>query len=163
MRPVIGGHVATLRNAQTDKVRWRDVAAQYVLPLVSAVLLAWPAHVRVADVGQVIAGAAVLAGFSFGLGIFVFQLRMEATRDPRVHTGSYLLELLDELFANVTYAVVVGLLFTALATAAAAIDASGSAWAGVWSGAFIFLGAHYLLTLLMCLKRLRRAYREFTL
>src|SRR5690554_4959265 len=93
--PLVVDHFETLRDARTDKPRPQDFAWQLGVPLllgVAAPLLG----ARLFDAGEVIAGMAVLAGLSFGLAVYVFQLRMEATRDPRVPRGDPLHDLLDE-------------------------------------------------------------------
>ncbi len=159
--PLVREHLATLRHARTDKPRVVDHLTQYGLPVLVGVV-APLAGVRLQDAGQIIAGAAVLSGFSFGLAIYVFQLRMEAARDPRVPRGGQLLDLLDELFANVRYSILAGLLAVVVATCAVAFH-DGSTLNAWWTGGVIAIGVHYILTILMCLKRLGSAYRRLTI
>ena len=158
---VISDHIATLHDQRTNRIRKRDLALHYGLPVGAAVCSTF-AGVRLADAGQIVAGAAVLAGFSFGLAIFVFQLRMDAARDPRVPRGSRLLDLIDELFTNVLYSIVVGLLLTVVTVAATALQDTKTLDA-VWSGVMVGIAFHYLLTLAMCIKRLHKAYQELTI
>lgn len=121
-------------------------------------------HTSPTQLDPQVVGAAVLAGFSFGLSVFVFQLRMDASRDPRVPRGSRLLDLIDELFANVLYLIVVGVGLTVLTVVAATVRPDDvdrlNAW---WTGAVAALGLHYVLTLGMCVKRMRAAYEELNI
>jgi len=160
--PLVTDHLGTLRDARTSRLRFLDFGGQFLLPLVVGIV-APLVGARLHDAGQVIAGAAVLAGFSFGLAVYVFQLRMDAARDPRIPRGSKLHELLDELFANVRYSILVGLLAVALATAGVAFHDSAEPLNGWWTGAIIVLCVHFGLTILMCLKRLGAAYRKLTI
>lgn len=159
--PLLSDHLDTLRDARTGRRRWRDYALMYVLPLLLAGL-AVLLGARLRDAGQVIAGAAVLSGFSFGLAVYVFQLRLEVHRDPRVPRGDKLPEFIDELFANVNYSILVGLLLVAVSIAGTAFTTTTAlnAW---WTGMIIAIALHYSLTLLMCLKRLRAAYHQMTI
>lgn len=160
---VLADHVATLRDHATNKVRPSELAVHYGLPVAFGVAV--PIFgIRLTDAGQIIAGAAVLAGFSFGLSVFVFQLRMEAARDPRVPRGSLLLDLIDELFTNVLYSIVVGLALTVFTVVATTVQPEGvtrlNSW---WTGIIAGVGLHYLLTLAMCVKRMRAAYRQLSI
>jgi len=77
---------------------------------------------RVTIIGDLIAGFAVLAGFLFGLVIFVFQLRLGMSSDPRVQSKLALPRLVDELFSNVLYAVGVAFFLILLTVLAAATE-----------------------------------------
>lgn len=164
--PLVVNHINTLRDSRTDRIRSRDIGTHYFLPLAVAAALPFGLDLRLADAGQVIAGASILAGFSFGFAIWVFELRLHATRDPRVPKGAYLLDLLDELFTNVCYTIVVGLALVVLAVGATSLTSSYEAarvFSDGWTFALLALGLHYVVTLLMCLKRIVRAYRELTI
>lgn len=160
--PIVKDHLATLRDASTGKPRLLDWLLVGGVPLaVGAVALARGFTLTsIADLGAMVA---VLAGLLFALVIFVFQLRLQVAHDPRVHKDSVVVPLIDELFANVMYAVVVGLVDAALVMLAAntrVVDSAGTlqavnVW---WSAGIAVVTAHWLLTILMCLKRTRSAY-----
>lgn len=159
--PLVTDHLETLRDHRTGRRRWQDYVLLFVVPILVGSGVAWLGF-RLVDAGQVIAGIAVLSGFSFGLAVYVFQLRLEVHRDPRVPRGDRMLELIDELFANVNYSILAGLVFVSVAIAGTAFTQveALNAW---WTAGIVAIGAHYLLTLLMCLKRLRAAYRRLTI
>lgn len=162
--PLIADHLHTLRDGKSGRPRWQDYAIQMLLPAAAGVATPW-LGARLTDPGQIIAGGSVLAGFSFGLAVFVFQLRLEAARDPRVDKGSVLLEQLDELFANVRYSVFAGLMLVVVSVAGAAFHdtAKAGALSAVWTGVIVGWGLHYILTSLMCLKRLGKAYTRLSI
>lgn len=159
--PLVTDHLDTLRDHRTGRRRWQDYAVMYGAPVLIAGLAARLGF-RLFDAGQMIAGAAVLSGFSFGLAVYVFQLRLEAHRDPRVSRGDTMLDLIDQLFANVNYSILAGLALVGVSVAGTAFtsDKHLNAW---WTAAIVALALHYVLTLLMCLKRLRAAYGRMTI
>jgi len=106
----------------------------------------------------------------------VFQLRLQISQDPRSEATETTVTLIDQLFRNLIYAVLVGLVFTTLAIAADAtrdearlVKIEGIAVlkdqdiAVIWSAALIALGVHMLTILAMCLKRLGSAYSKLTI
>lgn len=161
--PLVVDHFNTLRDVRTGRLRWQDIAFQFALPVALAALATWRGA-RLTEAGQIIAGAAVLAGFSFGLAVFVFQLRLEASRDPRVPKGSLLLDLIDELFKNVNYLILSGLALVVLAAAGVAYaDPNADQMSAGWTLAITAVSLHYVVTLGMCLKRMRAAYRQLSI
>ncbi len=160
---VVRDHLATLRGTR-GRLLWWQIIAQIAVPLVLGALafkLGW----RVAFIGDLITGFSVLAGFLFGLVIFVFQLRLGITHDPRIQQKASLPRLIDELFSNVLYAVGVSLLAVVATIAADATSVALRASAGggkatePWATAvLIVIGAHLLAVMGMCIKRTRTAY-----
>lgn len=176
---MIFDHLATLRGVRGGFL-WSQITGQFVLPVVVGVAV-WQLGFRVTIVGDLIAGFAVLSGFLFGLVIFVFQLRLGMTTDPRVQSKALLPTLIDQLFSNVLYAVLVSFALIAATVGAAATEphidpvvtpaavAGGSPTVEVglalglepWvSGVVISLAVHLLAVVGMCLSRTRRAYIE---
>lgn len=175
---MIFDHVATLRGTR-GRFLWREIITQFVLP-VAAGSLTFLAGFRVGIVGELIAGFSVLAGFLFGLVIFVFQLRLGMTVDPRVQSKAQLPELIDQLFSNVLYAVLVSFALITVTIVAAATEPHTETLATVvpggaqvasnaplalgldpWvSGLIAALALHLLAVVTMCLRRTRAAYSE---
>jgi hypothetical protein len=156
--PIVVDHLDTFRNAGTGKRSLLDFAIQLGIPVVIAILSAFAGY-RATDIGAFLGGVAVFAALLFALVVFVFQLRITAGNDPIASERVNLLKLLDELFANVSYAVLVGLVTTCLGIVAIWVghDKDG---APVWvSCLLIGTVTHLVLTILMCLKRIHSAYR----
>jgi hypothetical protein len=85
---------------------------------------------------------------------------MQLLGDPNVPRDGKLASFIDQVFANVNYAVVVGVIATS-ASMAAAVTADGNGRINaIWSGVVIALGVHLMLVVFMCIKRIRAAYRE---
>lgn len=159
VRPVVEDHLGTLVNqsraSEEPSTNLWDYVTQFGIPIALG-LLGIATNLRLNSISSLLAGAAIFTAFSFGLAIFVFQ-----TRQATIATkGSPQLRLLDEFFYNILYSVLVGLaLTTALMVCAAAGD--GNDQVGRWgAGVIIALGIHYLLIILMCIKRLRAVYRN---
>ena len=157
--PVVSDHIGTLvsyESDQTSRVSARDIAVQYVLPVLTGAACALATESLI-SIGNILAGAAIMTAFSFGLAIFAFQARTSITGVK----GSRRLRLLDEFFANVLYSVLVGLAWSLLLMVLAVVDVSG-AWSRVANGLVTAVGLHYLVVMLMCIKRLRAVYRDLT-
>lgn len=163
--PLVTDHLSTLKHERSRRVQWPDVLVLYGVPLGLAGL-ALNRGLRLQGIGEVVGGLAILAGFLFALVIFVFQLRLAVTNDPRVDSTGMLPRLIDRLFATVSYAVLVGIATTGVAMAAASTRGTDprsgdpepiNQW---WSAALVLLFVHLLLLLAMTLRRTRIAYRE---
>lgn len=110
-------------------------------------------------------GASVLSGFLFGVVIYVFQVRQGLSSDPRLQRQARLPRLVDELFANVLYAVVVSFVATVLALVVASSQGYDSKGVLIptepWlTAAFVLVAVHLLAVVAMSIRRLRRAYIE---
>lgn len=159
VRPVVADHLDTLvdqgRAPGEPTTNLWDYAIQFGIPIALGAL-GVATNLTLNSASSLLAGAAIFTAFSFGLAIFAFQ-----TRQATVATkGSPQLRLLDEFFYNILYSVLVGLALTvALMVCAATSD--GNDQIGRWgAGGIIILGVHYLLVILMCVKRLRAVYRN---
>lgn len=144
---------------------WGLLLPAYLPPIAGAVLsfiLDW----RLSGVAELIAGTAVLAGFLFALMIFVFQLRLQITHDPRVQERLHLPRLVDELFQNVLYSALVSLAFTlavVVSTVTAPVPAAGPVRLEQGPSIIVVaLGAHLIGLLYVVIQRTRAAYRELT-
>lgn len=161
--PTVRDHYATLIDQnEPDKFYWPDWAVLVGLPLgagalVSALMIKSGSAMNQVD--SYIAGVAIFTALLFALVIHVFQLRMQLDNDERVPSQGDLLKFVDQLFANVNYAVVAGVLTTATSMTAAGF-AHGDRVGPVWAGVLLAMGLHLLLCVFMCVKRVRAAYRE---
>lgn len=158
-------HFNTFRHHRTGVLVWGLLLPVYLPPVAGAVL-ALVYDWRLSGFAELIAGTAVLAGFLFALMIFVFQLRLQITHDPRVQERLYLPRLVDELFQNVLYSALVSLTFT-LAVVVSTVTASAPAAGPVRleqgpSVIVVALGAHLLGLLYVVIQRTQAAYRELT-
>lgn len=160
---VIVDHYGTLVDQRTQRVSRSDVALMFVLPLLVGGACAY-FDVHIVAAGQVLEGMAILGGFMFGLLTFVFQLRLQASNDPRLPSEGGVHDLLDELFANVAYTTLVA--FATVASVMAPlvlglgpeVDELGR-W---WSAMVVALVIHFGFHVAMCIKRTQTAYLHTT-
>ncbi|RIR09410.1 hypothetical protein [Mycobacteroides abscessus] len=153
-------HYATLvdKNDPEQGAYWPDYVVLIGIP--TLIGIATGSLFTLRDVAAFIAGVAIFTALLFGLVIYVFQLRMQLLNDPHVPRDGKLVGFIDQLFANVNYAVVIGM-FTTTAGVAAAMTAGDNGrinhW---WSGILTGFSLHLMLVVFMCIKRTRAAYRE---
>ena len=151
-------HFRTLYDAHTEKVRWRDLASQIVVPVACGGLTAL-SGAKLADVSAAVAGISIVAGLLFSMAVFLFQLRISLPDDRRLLPKD--LDLIDECMKNTLWAIVWGLtlvLFLVVVGAGAWISSDGSG--PILTGVAVGGSVHFLLVIGMCLKRLRRAYER---
>lgn len=159
---IVVDQTRTLVDSSTRRVVVGDVVTLFGLPLAIGGLSLWLGW-TMGGVGELLGGMAILTGLLFGLVVWTFQLRMTAGANPAQQSS--VTSFLDELFANVLYSVLVGILTVALIVAETSfqVDPSGVAdpragqW---WTAVLLVVISHFLLTLAMCLKRVRAAYHK---
>lgn len=157
---IVQDHFATFIDARTGKPRVSDYAAMVAVPLLVGAFV-WRKQAHLDGVPELLAGVGVLTGGLFALLLQVFPLAERLTTDPRLGGQLRLRQLLDELEANASYAVLVGLVVTGLLAGIAAFTSEGERVSSVASGVAIALLAHWLLTSLMTVKRIRAVYAAF--
>jgi hypothetical protein len=159
--PTIGDHYRTLVNQNApDRPYWPDYLVLIGLPCAVGALVGWLFQLR--ELGAYIAGVAIFTALLFALVIYVFQLRVQLLSNPTVPRDGKLVAFIDQLFANVNYAVVVGVIATAAAMTAATTSDDKGHVNGLWSGLLTALSLHLMLVVFMCIKRVRAAYREIS-
>lgn len=159
--PVVYAHLDTLRDSQTNKPLIWDYLMLYGFPVFVGGFSLWR-EFQAQEIGAFLGGVAVFAALLFALVVFVFQLRLSAGKDPVTSKKVRLLKLLDQLFANVSYAVLVGLWTTFLGIASVWLS-DGEGKAPIWLSVLLVSAVtHLVLIILMCLKRINAAYRRLT-
>lgn len=156
---ILKSHFDTLRDAQNNKPLISDYLIFYGIPLGFGAYSLWQ-DFRAKDVGSFLGGIAVFAALLFALVVFVFQLRISAGNNPQTQNKDRLLKLLDQLFANVSYAVLIGLATTFLGIISIWVtDDDTGAPVGL-SVLLVTAVTHLVLIIMMCLKRIDAAYRR---
>lgn len=159
--PTIRDHYGTLVDQNSPN---RPHVPDYLVLIgVPACVGTWVGYVfQLRDMQSYIGGVAILTALLFGLVIHVFQLRIQLLNDVRVPRDGKLVGFINQLFANVNYAVVVGVVTTAASMAAAVTADNDGRVNSIWSGVVAGLGTHLMLVVFMCIKRIRAAYREIS-
>ncbi|RJF41882.1 hypothetical protein D4740_07320 [Actinomyces sp. 2119] len=154
-------HFSTLYDARTGKPDWRAWASQVGIPFAGGVV-AYLMNARLVDVGDVVAGVSIVSGLLFSMSVFLFQLRMTFARDSRLTEFDY--RLVDECMANTLWAIVWGLVFTLYLIVAGAGNWIGDRRSGpIFTGIAVAAALHFLAVIMMCIKRLRRAYERIAM
>ena len=115
----------------------------------------------VAVVENVITALSIVSALMCSMAALVFQTRIQAREDKEISENKR--ALLDELFFNIMWAIVVGFvlaLFLLISNAMGlfAIYDTGSLLRIIVSAFALFFAVHFVLVIGMCLKRLSRAY-----
>ncbi|GII93695.1 hypothetical protein [Sinosporangium siamense] len=158
---LIVDHYGTFRNYQSGKLSPVDYMVYLGIPAAMSVG-AWVMRLKAGNVQELLAAVAILTGLIFGVFVLIFDLSMRAAGATDSLQRIRVSRLVEELRANVSYAVLLGVLLTA--------TLSGIIMFGVEAGRpvnreltalVIFLGSQLLLTILMILKRVRATFRSF--
>jgi hypothetical protein len=131
------------------------------MPLAAAAV-AWLRGVHAAHVPDVLAAAAILTGLIFNVFVLLFDLSDRAAEKADAAHIGVLNRLADELRANVSYAVMLGLVLTAVLGYLAMFTDTDKPVNSVVTAVIIFLGLQMFLTISMILKRIRAMYRAFS-
>lgn len=163
---VVADQYGTLVDAKTGKRRIEDFVVVLGVPGATAALSRYVGW-RIEIVGELISAVAIITALLFGLVIFLFQLRIQLgdpERADRIPRSA--IRLVDEMFTNVAYAIVVGFVVTGvtLIGAATRVDPAGELpvqpIGPTLTCLILGLLIHFLLVLAMCLKRLTSSYRQ---
>ena len=117
------------------------------------------ARTPVPSVDAILTGLSIGTGLLFALVIFVFQLRLQVTSDPRLGQADQLKHNIDALFSNVLYGIMVGLLGVFLAIVAT--------MASSWPQLVLFaltctVTLHWFAIVVLSLRRTLRAYQALS-
>lgn len=152
-------HFKSLYNARTLRADYRAWLLQVGVPCLVGTGVG-VAGGELEKVGDAVAGVAIVSGLLFSMAVLLFQLRMSLVGDKRLTQKDY--ELVDECMANTLWAIVWGLSLTVYLVVVGALDGmSGSAWAPLLTGIAAGAAVHFLLVIMMCIKRLQRSYERF--
>ncbi len=153
---IVTGHFRTLYDARSGRIRIRDLIFQLGLPLALAAtsqLLSW----QLREVGNVIVGVSIVAALLCAMATLIFQIRVNLQGKPQQHRKGA--QLIDEVFANALWAILVGFSVAFLLIIAESFGLMrNEQTARAVSSVTVFAGAHFILVVGMCLKRLQSAY-----
>lgn len=130
------------------------LGASLVFPALLAGAIAQAAGWSVTNTDGLLAGAAILSGFLFTVLVFVFQLRLQVHRDPRVQQREDAPQLVDDLFEFTTVAALYAIGLVVLLALSGGESVTG--WPASWLAAMC---ASFVSLLVQVCLRTRRAYR----
>jgi hypothetical protein len=155
---IAAAHFDTLRDAVSGKWRARDYLGLLGLP-VTVAAVAVLGDLRLYDVSKLLGGIGVFTALLFGMVGNVFNLYLRVRRDERLSPYDPLIDDVKELFANVSWSVLVGLaLITAMVVATStqvppAPREPAEPLGLFWTGLLAFLFVHLIMCVLMALNR----------
>lgn len=151
---IFSDHFRTLRSNQSGNLLWYDLVLFYGIPIVPA-LYALKYDWKVTAVDNILASLALMAGLLFNLLILIFDTAVRI-KDSTGDFARHRRKLVRELQSNVTYALLVAIVSSTLL---GGISLAGLMKAGLpWSPMVLAILAHFVLTLLLILKRVRRLF-----
>lgn len=157
---IITEHARTLVDQRTGKAMISDYLVFYGLPI-AAGIACYLGGFRLRGTEGLLAGISILTALLFGLLIHGFTLGMRVSDDSRIAKRGRIAKLIDELQANLTYAVLIGISTTLVLILAVGTTQPGHALGVLISSIIVLLTSHLLLVILMALRRLQSAYGLF--
>ncbi|MFD4922042.1 hypothetical protein ACFWNE_12090 [Streptomyces goshikiensis] len=114
------------------------------------------------DVSKLVGGIGVFTGLLFGLltNVFTLSLKLQRDEDLADHQTA---KNVKELFANVSWAVCVGLALVVLLVICTSTSKATNPISWLWTAVLATVFAHLILTVLMSLKRLWMAHSRIPL
>jgi hypothetical protein len=146
---------------QQDNVRTSvsDVVVFYAAPA-AAGLGVWIVGAEMTLLTDLLAGIAIITGLLFGVLTHVLSLGLRIADDARLTAASRVTILTDELRANVSYGIGVGVALTTALMLISAFGGEPKDGYPAWLSGLVVAGVlHLMLTLLMILKRVRSTYK----
>jgi hypothetical protein len=157
---LVQDHYDTLRNFTTNQRRPADYLS-YLGPPVVIALVTWFLDGRARNVPDVLAAVAILTGLIFNVFVLIFDLTARATDTLPAEARRFVDRLADELRANVSYAVLIGITLTGFLGGVVMFTDTDKPLGRATSAVVVFFGLHLLLTIFMILKRVRAMFRSF--
>lgn len=166
--PIFKNYISTL-HGRDDGVRFQDVAVQLALPAAAgvAVGILMPTGLRgpvAASLPVAITAISIVSAFMCAMAVMVFQLRIQVAEvfgegkalAKKVEAGD--LQLVDELFHDVMWSIVVGFASVFCMTASCFLVEAPEAAFRVAIGASVATLLNDVLVVGMCLKRMSASY-----
>ena len=151
-------HFATLKNSK-GKPSIRDFLFQLGVPAICGIVILFLGY-SICDPSPIITGVSIAAALMGAIEVLVFQIRLTLRDDARLDKYDY--NLVDELFSNIAWGIVVGFLLTLVLVAISFLDeVVRVSVIGITASALVVtLGAHFVIVIAMCVKRLVRCYER---
>lgn len=169
---ILSYYLSTLQSSNENGARYRisDLMLHCVLPIalgIGCTIFGF----TLKSISNLIAGVAIVSALLGAVSVFLFQTRVQLydRMNSSSETGTIFNEndvnVLDELFFSVLWAILEGMFICAVLIICDCADVPNSEkyWM-VWctcSGVVIVVAGNLVVVLLMCLKRMARLYERF--
>lgn len=159
--PLIRDHYGTFKSFDSGQVALIDYLIYVGGPLLLAIFIGI-FNVRAGGVPDFLAAVAILTGLIFNAVLLVSDLSVRASEvDQNSFYHQAVKRLAQELRANISYAVLLGLTLSALLGAIAMFTDTSKPLDRWLTMIIVALGTQLLLTVLLVLKRLRSLFSGF--
>lgn len=165
LRTIVRDHVDTWSwrvGREGARERRRTALWYFAVPTaVAAPFLRW--HLELQSVGQLLSGVAVFTALLFGLLVLMFNTGVALRKDrAQLSSAHQVQEVVADLRANVTYAILVAVSLSIVLVTAAALTPSSHGLAWGWTPVIVWLFVHLGLTMLTILRGFRTAFNLIT-
>lgn len=147
-------HYDTLRHHGSGRPRPADYLVYVGVPFGTAAAL-WYFDIRAGNIPEVLAAVAVLTGLIFGVFTFLLSTAVDAAQHAERDDALIIDQLAEQVRANISYAVLVGIILTAVLGGTAMFTDTGQPTSGPLTAVIVFGCIQLLLTIFMVLKRIR--------
>lgn len=155
-------YLKTLRNYQTNRTMWVDVLLQVILPVSAGVAFVtfWPLTTDELNEinGDIISCVSIISALLCGVAVMVFQLRMQMASQTNPAPTKKEKILVDELFQDILWTVVVGFASIVVLVLAEAFGKVLPIQRVLYSISVSML-VNFIFVTCMCIKRLNSTYR----
>lgn len=156
---LIFDHYATLRNADTNRTSFVDLAVFLGVPVAVAVLpIALDAPAQ--NIAELLSASAIFTGLIFGVFVLMFDMTMRASDHSDPARRGPVLKLAGELRANISYAVLLGISLTGLLGGFVTFS-DAEKLPLPFTAVVVFGFLQLLFTVFMVLKRVRLLYLAY--
>ncbi len=159
---LVHDHYDTLRNYQTGRPSPADYIVYVGTPTLAAAV-SWSLNGRARNIPDVLTAVAILTGLIFSVFVLIFDLTARAADTLGAESRKLVNRLVDELRANVSYTVLVGIVLTVVLGGIAMFVDTDRPLSRIVTVMVVFGGVHLLLSIFMVLKRVRSMFRAFRL
>lgn len=162
LRGLFVRYLRTLHSVDDDSLYIPDVFVHFVIPIglfIWAMIETDNAATVRAYFANAMTAISVISGFMCGLAVMIFELRINLNQsNGELGENAQEIKLIDELFSDVLWSVVVG--FLTVGCMALSGDATDSSMVNNLFTAFsLALCCNFIVVTLMCLKRIDVCYQ----
>lgn len=162
LRSLFVRYLRTLHSVDDDSLYIPDAFVHFIIPLglfIWAIIKTDSAAAVRAYFANAMTAISVISGFMYGLAIMIFELRINLNQSNGVlGENDQEIELIDELFSDVLWSVVVGFLSVGC-MAISGETADASIVNSLFTAISLALCCNFIVVTLMCLKRIDVCYQ----
>lgn len=162
LRDIFFRYLRTLHSVDDDSLYIPDVFVHFIIPfglLIWAIIKSDSTAAVRAYFANAMTAISVISGFMCGLAVMIFELRINLNQsNGELGENAREIELIDELFSDVLWSVVVGFLSVGCMAISGEINDT-AAVNNLFTAFSLALCCNFFVVTLMCLKRIDVCYQ----